>query len=106
MRDVTVDGGVAGDEGPAGPAKPIAAIRLVGGHVALDFVNTVDWRGRTAPEDYLVNFAALVDWTRHAGLASAAEARTLRRRAASMPARAAALLRTVVELREAAHRLF
>src|SRR5205809_624358 len=43
---------------------------LVGGHVALDLVNTVSWRldpGRTV--DRIPDYAALLDWAARTGLA-------------------------------------
>jgi predicted RNA-binding Zn ribbon-like protein len=90
----------------ATPAKTLAALQRIGGHAALDFVNTVDWRGRPAPEEYLATYPALLDWASYAGLLDAAEAALLRRRALDEPARAAALLRSALVLREGAHRLF
>src|SRR5436305_7988932 len=42
---------------------------LIGGHVALDLVNTVSWRldpGRTV--DRIPDYAALLDWAARAGL--------------------------------------
>jgi predicted RNA-binding Zn ribbon-like protein len=90
----------------AAPAKTLAALQRIGGHAALDFVNTVDWRGRPAPEEYLASYAALLEWASYAGLLDAAEAAPLRRRALDEPARAAALLRSALVLREGAHRLF
>jgi predicted RNA-binding Zn ribbon-like protein len=91
---------------PGGPMKTLAALRRIGGHAALDFVNTVDWRGRPAPENYLVSYGALVEWASHAGLVDGPEAAQLRRRAVDEPVRAAAVLRGALVLREGAHRLF
>src|SRR5476651_1550149 len=91
---------------PVGPMKTLAALRRIGGHAALDFVNTVDWRGRPAPEEYLVSYPALLEWAGHAGFVDASEAVQLRRRAIDEPARAAAILRAALVLREGAHRLF
>src|SRR5437762_2524063 len=90
----------------AAPTKSLAALQRIGGHAALDFVNTVDWRGRPAPEDYLVDYAALIEWAGHAGLVDAPDLAKLRRRALDEPAGAAALWRSALVLREAAHRLF
>ena len=102
MRAIT-DGGLMR---AAAPTKALAALRRIGGHAALDFVNTVDWRGRPAPEDYLVNYPALLEWAGHAGLVDAPEAAQLQRRAIDEPARAATALRAALVLREGAHRLF
>ncbi|OBK73552.1 CGNR zinc finger domain-containing protein [Mycobacterium sp. 1274761.0] len=46
-----------------------AELDLRGGHPAIDFVNTVAWRGDPARRvDYLVDYADLVAWCHHAGL--------------------------------------
>src|SRR3954470_7629485 len=91
---------------PGKAAKTLAALQRIGGHAGLDFVNTVDWRGRPMPEEYLIDYPALLEWAGHAGLLDAPEAGQLRRRAVEEPARAAALLRRALTLREATHRLF
>ncbi len=41
---------------------------LVGGHPALDLLNTVEWRGRAQPEDTLQDFTALLSWGRRLGV--------------------------------------
>jgi predicted RNA-binding Zn ribbon-like protein len=77
-----------------------------GGHPALDFVNTVDWRGTPTPIDYLANYASLLDWAADMALIASREASALERRAKAQPRRAAAAFRDAVELRETCHRLF
>ncbi len=52
-------------------------LALVGGHPALDFLNTVKYRGAAVPNDRLATFMDVVDWTRVAGLISDVEARNL-----------------------------
>jgi predicted RNA-binding Zn ribbon-like protein len=77
---------------------------LIGGHVALDFLNTVSWRldpRRTV--DRVPDFPALVDWARHAGLVDAAAARRLRRAASADPTAAGRALRKARRLRETLH---
>jgi predicted RNA-binding Zn ribbon-like protein len=57
-------------------APPV--FEFVAGHLALDFVNTVDWRGDAARRmDRLVRPRALVLWGRKAGVISVAQARAL-----------------------------
>src|SRR5437868_9342850 len=80
--------------------------QLVGGHPALDFVNTVDWRGRATPQDNLPDYGALLSWARQARLLAPDEAADLARRAVAEPDEAAAVLRRAKELREASCRLF
>ena len=49
-----------------------AEIPFVGGHVALDFVNTAEERGHATAEDVLITPADLRTWGRRTGLLSAA----------------------------------
>ena len=75
----------------------------VGGHPALDFLNTVKYRGAAEPGERLRSFADCLRWARVAGLVSEAEV-------AAMPdvdgAEAEHCLRQIITLREAARRLF
>lgn len=43
-------------------------IHRVGGHVALDFANTVSWRGTPRRVDHIASAAALMRWAINAGL--------------------------------------
>jgi len=45
-----------------------APIHRVGGHVALDFANTVSWRGTARERDHIASAPALLRWARDAGL--------------------------------------
>jgi predicted RNA-binding Zn ribbon-like protein len=79
---------------------------LVGGHPALDLVNTKE-RGIPAPNreahDFLVDTRALVVWAGRAGLIEDAEAESVDRAWAHGPESAAAALEAVREVREALH---
>jgi predicted RNA-binding Zn ribbon-like protein len=85
-------------------------MKLVGGHPALDFVNTVGgWREGPgeAPQveaDKLAGFPDLVAFGLHRGLLGERAARTLLRDAAERPAAARAQLRRAVEFRESLYR--
>lgn len=59
--------------------------RLIGGHPALDLVNTLRFRGRDDPGEALARFADLVGWSVSSGLLTDEEARPLR----DLPASAA-----------------
>lgn len=74
-----------------------------GGLPCLDFVNTLDWRGREQPEEYLSTYDDLLEWSVLAGVLTQAESQRLLRTVAK-PARAAALAQAV-GFREAAYRL-
>ncbi len=75
----------------------------VGGHPALDFLNTVKYRGAAEPGDRLRSYADCLRWAHVAGLVSDEEV-------AAMPdvdrAEARHCLRQITTLREAARRLF
>ncbi|MFN4164396.1 MAG: CGNR zinc finger domain-containing protein [Ferrovibrio sp.] len=87
----------------------VLSLGLLGGHPALDFVNTLDWRGRAAveggPEETLVSYAALLAWCRRAGILGAATASELERLAARSPARAETVRGEAIALREAVFHL-
>jgi predicted RNA-binding Zn ribbon-like protein len=74
---------------------------LVGGHVALDLVNTVSWRldpARTV--DRVPDFAALLAWCRRAGVVDAGAADAIGRAAAGDPPAAERSARAARRLRE------
>ena len=55
-----------------------AAFQRIGGHVALDFVNTVDWRADpTRRRDLLVAFEDLLAWAKASTLLGTAELRAM-----------------------------
>ena len=83
---------------------PISSLELRGGHVALDFVNTVAWRGdpgRTL--DHLTDYSALLGWAAHAGVLDTVEVRRLESAAREQRPAAARALRDAKRLREALH---
>jgi len=88
-----------------GKAK-VVSLRDDGGHLALDFVNTLDWRDRAQPVERLAGWPELLDWLRRVRVLGAREAKTLAREGHSAPRRAAAHFRTALRLREASSRLF
>jgi predicted RNA-binding Zn ribbon-like protein len=75
-------------------------LRLVGGHPALDLVNTLKYRGRDDPCDVLTSYSDLIAWSQIAGLITAAEATSLRAAASADPAEADAASSRVREFRE------
>ncbi len=82
-------------------------MRLVGGNLALDFVNT-----RTGPpvgppdDDVLTGYAALVDWARHAGSLATAEAAALRRSSRDDPRGARAAFARALRIRDQLDEVF
>ncbi len=78
---------------------------LVGGRLALDFVNTRGDRLAEAPNEHLTDYATLVAWAQHAGAVDGAQARRLAHKAAASPRAAAAAVVEATELREALYRM-
>ncbi|MEE9209184.1 MAG: ABATE domain-containing protein [Kiloniellales bacterium] len=91
---------------PPRPARPVAELRPIAGHLCLDFVNTLGWRGDDRPNERLARYGDLVTWCLGAGTLTPKGAKALRGRAAADPAAAEAVLVRARDLREALHRLF
>ena len=81
----------------------VAELPLVGGHPALDLVNTVE-RGRGERRDHLTDPTALLTWASRAGLVDDGEARAVADAWERDPASGLAALAAVREVREALHR--
>jgi predicted RNA-binding Zn ribbon-like protein len=92
-----------------GETLRIVTTGLHGGHPALDFVNTLDWRDRPAaeggPEDMLVSYGALLACWRRLDIIGATTQAELERAAMRQPTQAAAVLAEALDLREALYRL-
>jgi predicted RNA-binding Zn ribbon-like protein len=73
-------------------------LELIGGHRAIDFVNTLAG-GIDEPAEQLHTYADLVDWSEHAAVIPAATAARLRILAAAEAAAAAAALTEALRLR-------
>ena len=84
---------------PSGGTTP----RRVGGHPALDFLNTVD--PDLAVPDCLPDYARFLAWSADAGLVSGAERTALARAARADPPAAEAVFRQAIALREALRRI-
>ncbi|CAN7676826.1 CGNR zinc finger domain-containing protein [Rhizobium sp. LjRoot98] len=86
--------------------KTIGEISLLGGHPALDFVNTVDSRGERWGPEFLNSYSDLVTWARRLEVIDDEEQRTLLSLATKSPSEAKKELIRARELREALHRIF
>jgi len=94
-----------------------AEMRLIGGRLCLDFVNTVDGRKDDSSQrksqsldsvvlgDKLKDYSDLVGWGRHSGIITAAEAGRLIKEGKEKPAAANSVLHRAIALREALHRI-
>ena len=93
-------------------ASAAAEMKLVGGRLCLDFINTVDGRKResrsvnTVVGDKLVEYSDLVEWSRHSGIVTATEAERLIQSSKRNAREAKDVLDRAVALREALYRIF
>ena len=78
---------------------------LSGGHLALDFANTVSWR-LTDHKERLPNYGALVLWAEQAGVLPRRRTTTLLEQSMRTPAEASAVLQEALALREAIFEIF
>jgi predicted RNA-binding Zn ribbon-like protein len=84
----------------------VPAFEFVAGHVALEFVNTVDWRLDAARRHELVtSFDDLLNWARLAEVVDAAQLRELNAAAERDPAGAERAVRRARRVREVLFRL-
>lgn len=80
--------------------------RLLGGDLALDFVNTVSSRGDEPGEEKILSYDELVRWLAYAGGLEADAARVLLRLSKAQPAAAARVLAQALALRETIYHVF
>lgn len=81
-------------------------LKLIGGSLCLDFINTVDDRARDHPEEHLTGYVDLVAWSRYVEIMSDDEAQHLLAESAQHPAEAKAALAAAITLREALYHIF
>jgi predicted RNA-binding Zn ribbon-like protein len=79
---------------------------LIGGRLAIDFVNTVSGKRLVAPIERLNDYGDIVSWAEQVGIAGAARTKALRRAAHEHPQEAEAAFARAKELREALFRIF
>lgn len=76
------------------------------GDISLDFANTNNWHASATPEDYLHNYADLVEWGVRAGLISMENANQLNQNAEEHPEEASKSYEFAIQVREAIYRIF
>jgi predicted RNA-binding Zn ribbon-like protein len=86
--------------------KDAGSLKLLGGHLSLDFVNTLDWRGTDKPVEFLNTFHDIVLWSRHVGLCTHRDFQELSRQADRSEKEAKRIWRQAIELREILFRIF
>ena len=80
--------------------------KLLGGQLALDFANTVNWHAAPYPGELLTDYGRLLAWGEQTGAIAATSASDARAAAARDPQGATAALARGVALREAIYGLF
>lgn len=84
----------------------VSGLKLVGGELCLDFVNTVDWHASDSPDERLTDYGRLLSWSRQAGVLDEADERRLRTEAARNRIASQKALKQVLVVREALYRMF
>jgi predicted RNA-binding Zn ribbon-like protein len=82
------------------------SLKLIGGWLCLDFINTVDCRNSDHAREVLSTYPNLVSWSQHANILTEDEARDLLREAALHPADAKMILERAITIREVLYRIF
>ena len=95
-------------------ASAAAEMKLVGGRLCLDFINTVDGRKTDSPRnesrsivlgDKLTEYSDLVEWSRHAGIVTPKEAERLIQASKRNAREAREVFDRAIALREALYRI-
>lgn len=79
---------------------------MLGGHLCLDFTNTVSGRDDGVIKDHLDHYTDLVAWSRQAGVLEERGAQHLLEEAADFPAESNEVLIRAIALREAIYQIF
>ena len=88
-----------------GKKRHAGNIKLSGGILCLDFVNTVHCYGCTDLGEYLNTYDDLLAWSRHVGTINNKDAKILSRKAARHPAEAKSAHKRAIDLRGAVYRI-
>ena len=86
-------------------SEPDYAFDFCGGHLAVDFTNTVGNRG-SDPEEHFTTYGDVVAWAESREVIDRAKAARLRRTVSADPDGARREFRRAIELREALYRVF
>jgi predicted RNA-binding Zn ribbon-like protein len=84
----------------------MSEFKYIGGDLAIDLVNTVDWTSRGLEYERLEDYSRLTEWAEGAGVVSARAAGALRRKAARSPREAETAHRAALRARSVLQRLF
>lgn len=82
------------------------SIALIGGHLALDFANTVGWHAGEHRIEHLPDYGEFLAWAARSGAVTTARAAALQREAQRHPGRAVRALAQALRVRETVFRVF
>ena len=88
------------------PAQPAYVFDVSGGHLALDFVNTLSNRRSPERQEHLLHYADLVRWAEQVGIITRDAARRVMAKAESSPRQGNEIFRMGFALREAIYAIF
>ena len=86
--------------------NPTAPFEYTGGHISLDFVDTVNGRIRDVNEELLTDYGRLLQWSGESGTLPKKIVEQLGRLAKQAPEKAESVLRNAIHLREAMYEIF
>ena len=86
--------------------KDLCCLRLIGGHLALDFANSLWRRSSDSSYEILSSYGHLVEWSRQAGALTDQQAKRLQDEGARRAAESQVVLERARTLREAIHETF
>jgi predicted RNA-binding Zn ribbon-like protein len=89
-----------------GGKKHSGNLTLLGGKLCLDFINTLDWRGRKPPVEYLNNFSDVIRWAAYVKIITPEQEIKMNRQSTKNKDLSKKALKSSIELRELLHRLF
>jgi predicted RNA-binding Zn ribbon-like protein len=92
--------------GTAAAAGSPRELPIVGGHLALNFANTIDDPLGPARHDHLISYADLLSWSSRVGSVGRDQGRTLHTSADALPLDAASVMAKAHRLRNAINELF
>ena len=86
--------------------KHAGNLKLLGGRLCLDFVNTIEWWGKHGSKEYLKTYHDLMVWGRHTRILNYHEAKLLSQKAYECRSKADRVLKRGLKLRENLYNIF
>ncbi len=81
-------------------------LTLLGGRLCLDFINTLDWRGRDLPVEYINSYADVIQWAAYIKIITSAQKKKIISLAGKNKEIANEAFEKSIELRELLHTIF